>query len=209
LRQLSAFETRLVERIDQLIAKGPLPGQVSAQAFAEFKAQGLNLLIGTFGLGHIYTESFRNEVTVATNANVRAGQGILRGLRQDLIAGDLPDLRTLISAEVFSNFLEMAKHLLDTQYKDAAASLSGAVLEDGLRRIAEKVGISTKSGDDLSSLSQKLAAKSVYSSLVLKKLQVWIAVRNNADHAKWTEYTEQDVRDMHKGVSDFLAEYLR
>jgi hypothetical protein len=209
MRKLSEVEARLVQRIDNLIAKAPTTGMVMSGPFAEWKAQSLNLLRGNLGAEHVYSESFQSETTVADAIEVRAGVGVLRALREDLIEGNLTDLRTLISAEVFGDFLDMAQHLLENHYKDAAAAVCGAVLEDGLRRIAAKASVPVKRGDDLGSLSQKLMAKGTYSSLVQKRLQVWIAVRNSADHAKWAEYSEQDVLDMHKGVTDFLAEQLR
>ena len=102
----------------------------------------------------------------------------------------------------------MAGHLVDSGYKDPAASLCGAVLEEGLRRIATNKGENVRERDDLSSLNQKLAAKGVYSRLVQKRLAVWTDVRNAADHGKFSDYSKADVAEMHQGVSSFLAQHL-
>jgi hypothetical protein len=104
-------------------------------------------------------------------------RGILRALREDLELGYLENVRLLVAADLFSDFIEMAEHLLETGYKDPAASLTGAVLEDGLRKIAAHNGITLKSKEDLSSLNTKCADGGVYNRLVQKKINVWIGVR--------------------------------
>ena len=53
----------------------------------------------------------------------------------------LVNFRSLVQAEVFADFLDMAEHLLGETYKDAAAVLLGAVLEDSLRKIAGAKGV--------------------------------------------------------------------
>ena len=120
----------------------------------------------------------------------------------------LTDVRTLVSAEVFTDFLGMAKHLLERGYRDPAASLCGAVLEQGLRRIATKEGIKVRDRDDLGALNQKLAAKGVYTRLVQKRVTVWTDVRNAADHGEFSQYSKTDVEEMHTGVGSFLAARL-
>ena len=103
----------------------------------------------------------------------------------------------------------MAEYLLENGYKNPAASLCGAVLEDGLRKIAIKEGIKVKSSDDLNSLNDKCANGEVYNRLMQKKIKVWIDIRNKADHGQFNEYSEKDVNEMLKGVMDFLSVYLK
>ena len=102
----------------------------------------------------------------------------------------------------------MAEHLLNNGYKDPAASLVGAVLEDGLRRICTTNGIAVKAREDISSLNQKLAQKQVYNPLQQKQIQVWNDIRNNADHGHFDEYKADDVKSMLGGVNKFLSIYL-
>ena len=115
----------------------------------------------------------------------------------------------LVSASVFSDFLEMAEHLLDSGYKDPAASLIGAVLEDSLRRMCGNNALPVKSDDNISSLNQKLAQKQVYNPLQQKQIQGWNDIRNNADHGHFDQYKPSGVTDMLKGVRNFLSEYLK
>ena len=49
----------------------------------------------------------------------------------------------------------------------------------------------------------------VYNNLVRKKIQVWIAVRNNADHRHFGEFAADDIADMVGGIKRFLADRLQ
>ena len=53
----------------------------------------------------------------------------------------LSNFMSLAQAEVFADFLDMAEHLLGEGYKDAAAVILGAVLEDTLRKLADAYGV--------------------------------------------------------------------
>ena len=48
--------------------------------------------------------------------------GALKGLRHALDAGLLQDLRQLLQADIFADFLEMAEHLRSEGYKDTQRS---------------------------------------------------------------------------------------
>jgi hypothetical protein len=65
--------------------------------------------------------------------------GVLQSLSADLKAGYLQSLEELIHGEVFSDFLDMAQHLLESGYKDPAAVVAGSALEAHLRQIAKTV----------------------------------------------------------------------
>jgi hypothetical protein len=75
-----------------------------------------------------------------------------------------------LQADVFADFLEMAEQLLDQNYKDAAAVIVGAVLEDTLRKIADKNGLATTGphGKPLTidPLNIAVAKAGIYNSLV-------------------------------------------
>jgi len=96
--------------------------------------------------------------------DVEIGLGILRSIREDAANGQLlTNIAGLISAEVFNDFLEMAEHLLDAGYVPPAASLIGAVLEDGLRRIADAHDVAHVKGDGLAILNDS-APKLVFTA---------------------------------------------
>jgi hypothetical protein len=110
---------------------------------------------------------------------------------------------------VFTHFLEMAEHLYENGYIHPAASLTGAVLEDGMRKIAGANNIAVRSADDLGALNQKLAQANVYNRLKQQQLQPLIRIRNHADHGEFGEYSADDVAGMIRDVGAFLADYLR
>lgn len=213
---------RFQVRIERLLEKGsavlathlPNPPNVigfptlDPGAFAEWRTQCLALLTNLLGAGHTYAVNFEGNVDQGFTGSVEAGIGILKAVREDLQDGFLTDVRTLVSAEVFTDFLAVVEHLLERGYKDPAASLCGAVLEQGLRQIATNRGVRIRERDDLSGLNQRLAAKGVYTRLLQKRLAVWTDIRNAADHGRFAEYLKEDVAEMHQGVSTFLADHL-
>jgi hypothetical protein len=74
------------------------------------------------------------------------GQSILRSVRENVEDGYLTDIRTLISADVFADFLEMAEHLDDNGYKDRTTHPNGAVLEDVCEKLRMRIASSSKRG---------------------------------------------------------------
>jgi hypothetical protein len=176
--------------------------------FLEWKSNVENLIILIAGKDSVYYQNFINMVKYECVGHVNYGIGILRALKEDIEQGYLTNIKNLVIAEVFSDFLDMSEHLLENGYKDPAASLIGAVLEDGLRKIAEKNNIIVKRDDNISSLNQKLADKGVYNRLVQRQIQAWEAIRNSADHGKFNDYNSDDVKLMLEGVKKFLTEHL-
>jgi hypothetical protein len=214
----------VLARLDALITKGeevlrnptmsvydssPI---LNSGLYASWRAQSLNALTSLLGAQHSYTQSFAGQVDpIATHdSNVGVGVGILRSVREDAAEGHLfTTMAGLLTAEVFSDFLEMAGHLLENHYVPAAASLTGAVLEDALRRIADSHGLAHSKGDGLASLNDKCAKAGVYNAIQQREVQLWTSVRNAADHGNFGELSESKVQDMQRGVTRFLGEFLK
>lgn len=225
--RLMLVEAQLLQRVDALVSKGRALFQyhpndrfksqslpIRHGAYTSWRTQCLTLLTDLLGETHSYAQEFRATVPSATRGValenwVESGLGILHAMREDIDGGYLTSLKTLVSAEVFLELLDQAEYLLKQSYKDAAASVTGALLENGLRRIAVLKGVKVKAGDDLNALDNRCAQAQVYSVLARRKLQVWITVRNNADHGHFNEYLSSDVEEMISGVRGFLGDYLR
>lgn len=134
---------------------------------------------------------------------------ITRSLIKQLV---LLTLEKSVSAEIFSDFLEMATHLLEQDYKDPAAVMIGSVLEENLRQLCHSAGTATeiekegvlipKKADRLNS---DLAKAEVYTKLDQKSVTVWLDLRNKAAHGKYNEYGKEQVELMMQGVTEFLA----
>ena len=146
------------------------------------------------------------------NAHISKLVGIAKAIQHDLESGLLIDIRALLQADVFADFLEMADYLLNEGYKDPAAVLIGAVLEDGLRRLLEKHGlpVAHSSGRPLTiePMNAALAKAGVYNKLVQKQITSWAHVRNSAAHGKYDEYTKAQVQLMLLFVQGFAAEHV-
>lgn len=142
---------------------------------------------------------------------VRPLRGILKALRTDYQSGYLQSVVELVHADVFADFLDMAQYLLEHNYKDAAAVITGSVLEAHLRKLCEKKSIpvtksdgSTKKADTLNS---ELAAANVYSKLDQKSVTAWLDLRNKAAHGHYSDYTKDQVTLMLQGVRDFAIRF--
>jgi hypothetical protein len=134
---------------------------------------------------------------------VEKGIGILRAAQNEINFGALPGIDALFSAEIFEDFLAMAEHLLDQKYFEVVRSLVGAVLEDGLRKIAKRKDLTVKQEDNIAGLNSRLFDAKACSPLFRKKIDVWNSIRNNADYGKFELNSQQDVGQMLGAFEDF------
>ena len=130
----------------------------------------------------------------------------------DIKAGYLKSLEELIHADVFADFLEMAQHLANEGYKDAAAVVAGSSLEAHLRQLCQKSGIAceaTSGGTTVPKkadrLNSELTAATVYSKLDQKNVTAWLDLRNKAAHGQYAEYGVQQVSLQIAGIRDFIT----
>lgn len=135
--------------------------------------------------------------------------GILEAASTDFERGLLFDLKEIIRAEALGDFMEQAEALLSAGYHVPAASLVGAVLEDGLRGLSDAKGISYPPRTKIDSLNSELAKAGVYDKLIQKRITALADIRNNADHGHPDKFKPEDVDDMVKWTRRFLADYLR
>lgn len=138
--------------------------------------------------------------------------GILKGIQHEIKSGLLTNIRRLLQAEIFADFLEMAEHLLNEGYKDAAAVLLGGVLEDSLRKLADSLKVSSvsPSGKPLTidPLNVALVKTGLYNALIQKQITTWANLRNDAAHGHFSKYDGEQVRQMLLFVQKFCADYL-
>ena len=218
-KRLKMTVDRILGRLDSLIDMGERVLETECQRswddvlwaddtlFTQWYTSCLAFL-NTLPSEYIYHREFVNCCKSARSYDVKQGVAILRAAKEDIEGGHLQRVEVLVSASVFSDFLEMAEHLLGNGYKDPTASLIGAVLENNLRRMCRDKNIPVRSDDNISSLNQKLADKDVYNRLQQREIEVWNKLRDYADHGHFDEYKEDDVKGMLAGVQNFLSSYL-
>jgi hypothetical protein len=138
--------------------------------------------------------------------------GVVESLVDDLQAGYLSSTSELIHGEIFSDFLEMADHLLDEGYKDAAAVIVGGALESHLRQLCGKhsVPVVANTARDIQpkkadAMNSDLGNASAISKLDQKNVTAWLDLRNKAAHSRYTEYTKDQVALLIAGVRDFIT----
>jgi hypothetical protein len=211
---------KMTQRLQELITLGELAlitvdpdRDVSEGKYHEWRLASASFLQAVLGASNHYCKYFNEYIEpipdIVKERKIEQGLGVLRAVKGEIDFGPLPQVESLISGEIFDDFIDMAEHLLDNNYVQVVPSLVGAVLEDALRRIAQAHDVPVKpENDNIASLNTKLADASVYSNLVRKKVALWSAIRNNADHGKFAENSEQDVRGMLEGVRDFLGTHL-
>lgn len=138
--------------------------------------------------------------------------GVLDAIHSDLDAGYLQSITELIHGDMFADFLEMAQHLLDEKYKDAAAVIAGSALEAHLRALCEKTSVPTETNvggstrpKKADTMNAELVKAGAYTKLDQKNVTAWLDLRNKAAHGKYAEYSEDQVRLMVDAVRDFLT----
>ena len=214
----------LLKRVDLLIKKASqvlatqrsyenLGLNVEQEQFEEFRTASMSFLNKLFGTSHPYYKEFDKKVSGTYPSYTESGRGILQAVKTEIESGWLFQIKDLISAEIFSDFLQMGEYLLNEGYKDAAAVMVGSVLEEHLRQLCDKNTILTTETDssgfqkpkkaDL--LNSELSKASVYNKLDQKNITAWLDLRNKAAHGKYAEYNKEQVDSMYRGVSELMA----
>jgi hypothetical protein len=140
-------------------------------------------------------------------------RGILEALKEAYSYGYFTTVNELITADLFSDFLEMAENFLSQGdlYKHPAAFLIGGVLEEHLRKLAVKNEISiTKDNGKFrhaEDINVDLRKKGVYSENEKQSISAWLSLRNDVDHAHWEKITSEKVDIMLKDIRRIINQY--
>ena len=136
--------------------------------------------------------------------------GVVKALREDLNAGYLQSLAEIVHAEVFADFIDMAKHLLQNGYKYADAVIIGSTLESHLKKLAVKNGVPLDTdGKPVKAerLNQEMVKANVYTVLDQKNVTAWLDLRNKAAHGDYSEYGTDQVKLLIVSVQDFITRH--
>ncbi|MHB1156142.1 MAG: DUF4145 domain-containing protein [Phycisphaerales bacterium] len=177
-----------------------LPGDT----YYELRVSSINLLSRLASEDSVYAQELRSMVP-----NLYAIKGVLEAARLDYLQGFMADHKLLISAEVFTDLLVQAEVLLDHDYKNAAAVIVRAVLENGIRKLCESHKIEPDKRDTIQQLNEKLYKANAYSALLHKEIIAKAEIGNCAAHGRFDQYTKQDVIVFLEFVLRFLGQYLK
>lgn len=219
LKEISVRIQQLIEQSEVVLSSQRTNTSTNSVYVDLGKLAGLRAAVLSF-IGMVYGKehSYYSEFEKATTSNysrtsAKQGHGILLAIKDEIDGGWIFSVKKLVSAEIFSDFLEMAAHLLEQDYKDPAAVMIGSVLEENLRQLCHSIGIETeiekeegifipKSADRINS---DLAKAGIYTKLDQKSVTAWLDLRNKAAHGEYREYEKEQVVLMMQGVTDFLA----
>jgi len=156
-------------------------------------------------------EPFSNRWLASDPSTVAHVIGVLAALRADIAAGDLRTVQELVHADVFADFLEMGSELHEKGYKDPAAVIAGSVLEEHVRKLAQKnnVDVEQPNGQPkkTDTLNADLVKAGVYNKLEQKNLTAWLGLRNSAAHGKYDEYDAAQVGALIASVREFMLRH--
>ncbi len=185
---------------------------VDDKLFYKFRTSSLSFLQRVFGENHTYYIDFNREVKKGYKREVETGIGILEAAKEEIKGGWIFTVKGLVSAEIFSDFLEMSQYLLDEGYKDAAAVIAGGTLEAHIRQLCNKYNIGTEIQTPNGTKSKKtdmmnsdLVKAGAYSKLDQKNVTSWLDLRNKAAHGKYSEYIKDQVTLFISGIQNFIA----
>jgi hypothetical protein len=182
--------------------------EVDSNLLLSWKVKVKNLLSKVCGEDSQHFKQFEREEEsgyYTTYGIFKAFKAVFLAAKEDFDGGYLSSIKTLVQAEVFDSELEQANELFSSGYYTAAAVIAGVVLETALRELCDRSGIPHGKLDKMNS---DLAKAGVYNKLNQKRITAIADIRNSAAHGKQNEFTVQDVSDMIKDVSRFLADYL-
>ncbi len=193
------------ERVTELLSVASRSGQLIRRLYgsdSHFESS-LQQILSTDQFSVMHSNYYRHVSELA---------GILKGVQHEIKSGLLTEIRRLLQAEIFADFLEMAEHLLNEGYKDASAVLLGGVLEDSLRKLADSLKVATVSsaGNPLTidPLNVALMKAGAYNALVQKQVTTWANLRNDAAHGQFSKYDAEQVHQMLLFVQKFCADHL-
>lgn len=211
---------KLVQWVEKVIQLGRLArgfaiitpdDRVPHSHWEKFRAAGKSFVAKVYPPSHPHIEALHSQFEGFHADHCDAAIGILEVIRDEIAGGWLVPLRELLTAEIFSDFLEMAEHYLDLGHKDPAAVMIGSVLEEHLRKLATRNDITLtyeKDGRQVpkkaDTLNAELAKAEAYNKLDQKSVTMWLDLRNHAAHGKYDQYTAEQVQLMLQGVLNFV-----
>jgi hypothetical protein len=205
-----------IERIRQAAHE-----RASTEENYEAAALAQTVLHDTVGAGHPLMISLRDGVASSDWTKI---VGACMAVVMLFDQGSLENPRLRIARELEGDVLDVAEaqaraaeETVDAGQKTVrravAAFLAGAALEDALRRLSDKVGVTyDHARSSIAKLQGGLYAPSSNALHITvsenKQITAWGDTRNKADHGKFAEITQTEVITMIMGIRSFLDKNL-
>ena len=168
-----------------------------------------SLIKASCGADSPYYRNFikAREVCDGGEHRLKALAGIFQSAKEAFDGGYLFDVERDVSAEIFGDFVVLAKQALAEDNKDVAAVLASAALEDALKRYAASNGLAVDDAS-MSKVIGALKSKGLVSGAQKSMLAAMLQMRNHAMHAKWEKFEKPDVSGLIGFVEHFLLTHF-
>jgi len=217
------LDRKIIKRLNELIELGervlltrrsPAPGHITSdyvdiQLANQWFTSSLNLIQRIFGESSVHYQHLHKYFRDYPKwPDVDQAFGVLLSAKDDYENESLFNIKQLVEAELFDEFLEQAEYLHHAGYFQAAAVIGGSVLEDGLKKLCIKNNIELTEKPKLDWMNSQLAKIGIYNKLTQKKITALADLRNSAAHGKWNEFNSSDVSNMIKDIQSFMEQYF-
>jgi len=161
----------------------------------QWASSALHLLQNVFGNNtspHYRNFTMVYDRCVGRKEEIQELKGIFRGAKADYDGGYAFSLPTVISGEIYGDFILLAKKALDEGFKDVAAVLASAALEDALKRFAQMNELDV-TGKAMQEVVGALKSRGLVGGAQKSLLDAMPRIRDYSMHANWDKITPQDV----------------
>jgi hypothetical protein len=177
----------------------------------QVQTEAINLLAVTCGDDSTHHAAAKNFALFgggwkAVHSRLPLVLGVVRAAQSDVEAGLIVSLRSETTTMVFDGLLKMSLGMLSGGEQSGAAGLVGtAVLEDALRRLCRRHGLSVEGKRGLAAFNTALKSKGVHETAEWRQIQTWADHRNTLAHGDLAGVPEEDVRAMLEWIRRFLV----
>lgn len=183
------------------------------QDVVHWRASCINLIRSTVGTENFFYSSFPADYENHSSRNIEtyihAGLGILTSLSDEINAGLITDLKSIVAADLLISIQEQTDALLQANYKDAAAVYCRIMLESFLKKICDKNEIPHTNRSTINPLAESLRNEEVINIVEWRQILSWADIGNNAAHGDFHTYSRDDVQRMNEGILDLIKKHLQ
>jgi uncharacterized protein DUF4145 len=174
-------------------------------AWQQWATSAQNLILAVFGE---QSPHYTNFVAAFKDCNgydyeVDVLKGVFFSAKEDFEGGYVFDVDLRVSGEVFGDFITLARQSLSEGYKDVAAVLACAALEDALKRYAAVNGLDIND-KTMQEVVNALKSGGFVAGAQKSLLDAMPRIRNFAMHADWDKLSAPDVSSVIGFVEQFL-----
>ena len=171
------LDEKILKRFDELIEKANVVEKskytdhidwslylVETDIFNEWAVSCLHLISQVFDAQSEHYESFKRGKELNHYPRFQDFSiclGTLKAAKEDYEKGYIFNIRTLISAEIFEDFIEEAKELIEKSYIDVAAAFLRTIILKSFRKLCEKSNIELSGKAGFEVMSVELVKKGV------------------------------------------------